>query len=96
MKYYSDITKKLYENIEDLKQAEAEITNKANVRKQDAEKVEKAYNAYIDARKEYEKTLTEFCNKHGAYHKTYTNKDAANVKNEFENLRNLVSMILCE
>lgn len=96
MKYYSEVTKKLYENIEDLKQAEAEITTKANVRKQDAEKVEKAYNAYIDARKEYEKTLTEFCNKHGAYHKTYTNKDASNVKNEFENLRNLVSMILCE
>lgn len=96
MKYYSDVTKKLYESVEDLKKAEAEITDKAAARKKDADKVEKAYNAYIEARKEYEKVLTEFCNKHGAYHKTYTSKDAGDVKTEFESLRNLVSMLIGE
>ena len=96
MKYYSDVTKKLYESVDELKKAEAEITDKAAARKKDAEKVEKAYNAYIEARKEYEKVLTEFCNKHGAYHKTYTSKDAGDVKTEFESLRNLVSMLIGE
>ena len=96
MKYYSDVTKKLYESVDELKKAEAEITDKAAARKKDADKVEKAYNAYIEARKEYEKVLTEFCNKHGAYHKTYTSKDAGNVETEFESLKNLVSMLLGE
>ena len=96
MKYYSDVTKKLYESVDELKKAEAEITDKAAARKKDADKVEKAYNAYIEARKEYEKVLTEFCNKHGAYHKTYTNKDAGDVKTEFESLKNLVSMLIGE
>lgn len=96
MKYYSDVTKKLYESVDELKKAEAEITDKAAARKKDADKVEKAYNAYIEARKEYEKVLTEFCNKHGAYHKTYTSKDARDAKTEFESLANLVSMFLGE
>ena len=94
MKYYSDVTKRLYDSVTDLKNAEAEITDKAAARKKDAEKVEKAYNAYIEARKEYEKTLADFCNKHGAYHKTYTSKDAGDVKTEFESLKNLVSMLI--
>ena len=93
MKYYSDVTKKLYESVEDLKKAEAELTDKATARKRDADKVEKAYNAYIEARKEYEKVLMDFCNKHGAYHKTYTTKEA---ENEFESLKNLVSMLIGE
>ena len=96
MKYYSDVTKKLYENVDDLKKAEAEIMDKSAARKKDADKVEKAYNTYIEARKEYEKVLTEFCNKHGAYHKTYTSKDAGDVKTEFESLKNLVSMLIGE
>ena len=94
MKYYSEITKKVYDTVNELKQAEDAVNEKANARKLDAEKVEKAYNAYLDARKEYEKTLTDFCNKHGAYHKTYTSKDAGDVKTEFESLRNLVSMLI--
>lgn len=96
MKYYSDVTKKLYESVDELKKAESEIVDKAAARKRDADKVEKAYNAYIEARKEYEKVLTEFCNKHGAYHKTYTSKDAGDVKTEFESLKNLVSMLIGE
>ena len=94
MRYYSDVTKKLYESVDDLKKAEAEITDKATARKKDAEKVESVYKAYIEARKEYEKTLADFCNKHGAYHKTYTSKDTGDVKTEFENLKNLVSMLI--
>jgi len=40
--------------------------------------------------------LMDFCNKHGAYHKTYTSKDAGDVKTEFESLKNLVSMLIGE
>lgn len=96
MKYYSDVTKKLYESVDELKKAEAELTDRAAARKKDADKVEKAYDAYIEARKEYEKVLADFCNKYGAYHKTYTSKDARDVKTEFESLKNLVSMLIGE
>lgn len=92
MKYYSDVTKKLYESVDELKKAEAEITDKAAARKKDADKVEKAYNAYIEAQKEYERILADFCSKHGTYHRIYTSKEA---EDDF-NLRNLVSMLLGE
>ena len=43
MKYYSEVTKKIYDSVNELKEAEAKITEKANARKLDAEKVEKAF-----------------------------------------------------
>ena len=93
MKYYSEVTNKVYDTVNELKEAEAEITNKANARKADAEKVEAARKKWVDARLEYDRALSEFCKKYGAYHKTYTSKDARDVKTEFESLKNLVSMV---
>lgn len=90
MKYYSDVTKKLYESVDELKKAEAEITDKATARKKDADKVEKAYDAYIEARKEYEKVLMDFCNKYGAYHKTFSTK---NIPKELSSLSDLVNTL---
>lgn len=70
MKYYSDVTKKMYETISDLEVAEKEVSEKTNARKEDAAKVEAAFNEMVEARKNYEKVLREFCEKHGAYHRT--------------------------
>ena len=75
MKYYSEVTKKLYDSEADLKKAEDVINNKAAARKRDAEAVENAYKAYLDAKKKYEDVLAEFCKKYGAYHKTVSNAD---------------------
>ena len=103
MKYYSDITKKLYDNVEDLKKAELEIANKAENRKKDAEKVEQAFEAYKKASKVYEDALLEFCNKYGSYHKTITipaknNSDKSpkihDNENYFETLSNLIDKFI--
>lgn len=74
MKYYSEVTKKIYDSVNELKEAEAKATEKANARKLDAEKVEKAFNDYRDAKAAYEKTLKDFCDKYGSYHRTITSE----------------------
>ena len=72
MKYYSELTKKFYDTEDDCKAAENTELKKNSERKVDAEAVEKAYEAYKTAGDEYHKVLTDFCKKHGPYHKTYT------------------------
>ena len=86
MKYFSEVTNKVYDTVNALKEAEAEVTNKANARKADAEKVEAAYKACVDARVAYEEALSNFCKKHGAYHKTFNADDSAREWNSLSKL----------
>lgn len=90
MKYFSEITNKVYNTVNELKEAEVEVTNKVNARKADAEKVEAAYKACVEARVAYEKALSDFCKKHGAYHKTFKAEDTAN---EWSSLSKLVDAL---
>ena len=60
MKFYSEVTKKLYESEEELKSAEKEVADAeakkaevAKAKKADALKVEEAFKANNDARREY-------------------------------------------
>ena len=60
MKFYSEVTKKLYETEEDLKNAEIEVAAEkakkeeaALAKKADATKVEEAFKANNDAKREY-------------------------------------------
>ena len=60
MKFYSDVTKKLYESEEELKnaeiavaEAEAKKNEAAALKKADALKVEEAFKAVNDAKREY-------------------------------------------
>lgn len=85
MKYYSEITKKPYDTVDDLKKAEAEIL--ASKEKEDAKKAarakeakeveeamdvaKKAQEAAYVARKAANDKLNEFCKKYGSYHATY-------------------------
>ena len=55
MKYYSDVTKKMYETISDLEAAEKEASEKTNARKEDAAKVEAAFNEMVAARRSMKK-----------------------------------------
>lgn len=72
MKYYSEVTKKMYDSVKELEKAESELNEKVNMRKNDALLVEKAYDELMNARKKFDKQLNEFCSKHGPYHKTIT------------------------
>lgn len=85
MKYYSEITKKPYDTVDDLKKAEAEVAAskeaenaKKAARSKEAKEVEEAmnnaknaYEAAYAARKEANNKLNEFCKKYGSYHATY-------------------------
>ena len=94
MKYYSEVTKKIYDSVNELKTAEDEIQNKANARKKDAEVVEKAFNNYHTARVEYEKALKDFCDKYGSYHRTIKVDDSdIESANDFSSLRDLVNLL---
>lgn len=72
MKYYSEVTKKMYDSIKELEKAESDMNEKVNMRKNDALLVEKAYDEMVNARKNFDKQLNEFYSKHGPYHKTIT------------------------
>lgn len=85
MKYYSELTKKPYDTVEDLKKAEAEVLSSKE--KEDAKKAERAKEAKeveeamdkarkarevaCEARKRANDKLNEFCKKYGSYHATY-------------------------
>ena len=90
MKYYSEVTNKVYDTVNELKEAEAEVADRVNARKADAEKVEIAYKACVDARVAYEKALSDFCKKHGAYHKTFKADDT---EKEWDSLSKMVNAL---
>ena len=86
MKYYSELTKNLYESEKELIDAENKIKierikkeadekAKKEARAADAKKVDEAFKNLNEARKAYNEALAAFCKKHGAYHTTLTEKD---------------------
>lgn len=90
MKYYSEITKKMYDSVRELEKAEKEANDRDDARKEDAMKVERAEKALIEARENYSKVLNEFCVKHGPYHKTVDREEAART---WSNLSNLIDLL---
>ena len=87
MKYYSEVTKKMYDIVKDLEKAEREIKDKNDECKTAAAAVEKAYDEFVDvckkasdevaaARKRYSKVLNDFCSKYGAYHQSIKSTDS--------------------
>ena len=86
MKYYSEVTKQLYDNEETCKKAEVAVQEKEKLeklkkeqeaanRKVAAEKVEAARKAYVEAQKNYKNVLSDFCKQYGAYHTSLSSKD---------------------
>ncbi len=80
VKFYSDVTKKYYDDQAAAEKAEQDIIkardDKLARRKESAKKVEDCRKAYIDARKAYYEELTKFCKEFGAYHATVSKEEA--------------------
>ena len=72
VRIYSDVTKKFYEDeaaaLKAEKELEAKRTEAAEVRKQMAQDVEEKRKAFQKARKEYDESLSKFCEKYVTYH----------------------------
>lgn len=67
MKYYSEITKKMYDSYTDLTKAEAEAT-KAETEKAAAKaSLDLKFEAVLDASEEYLEALDEYNKKYGVY-----------------------------
>lgn len=85
MKYYSELTKKPYDTVEDLERAERAIKEasiaeekKRSERAEAAKEVEiafdearKAISASNKAKKNAQEKLNEFCKKYGPFHTSY-------------------------
>lgn len=95
MRFYSDITKKIYDTEKELTDAEvevqtAELAKKAAEEKKNAERkaraaaVDAAYKALVDARKSYNKLLTDFCKDYGSYHCSISDKEAQELLSEMD------------
>lgn len=91
MKYYSEVTKKIYNSVKELEKVEKEIEEKDNARKTDAARVEEAAKKLAAARKEYSEALSSFCSKHGPYHTTIKSDDSD--ESAFANLRTLINLL---
>lgn len=90
MKFYSDITKKLYENEKELLKDEQKLTKereekelaekkKSEERAVRAKEIEDAYNIAKDAYQKYNDLMRQFCKDYGSYHTTKTLDNARNL-----------------
>ena len=75
MKYYSDLTKKLYETEKQLKDAEIALTKSKADRAQRAKEVTEALKAANEASKKANKLLSDFVKDYGSFKTTLTDKD---------------------
>lgn len=92
MRYFSDITKKPYNTVEELNAAEKEWNDKhaaeiaeKNKAKEDAEKIKNKYNELVKIQKEYKDLVNKFAKDHKGYHLTITSSDYFDL---FDNLFN--------
>ena len=87
MLYFSEITNKKYQTMEECQKAEKEAINaqekvklaeekRTAERKEHACKVEEARKKMVSAQHEYQEALSSFVKKYGTYHLSLTGKDA--------------------
>lgn len=70
MKFYSELTKKLYDTQEDLREAEVALTKSKADRAERAKEVEKALKEANEANKKANKLLQEFVKDYGSFKTT--------------------------
>ena len=94
MKFYSDVTKKLYETQEDLIKAEKEIKDKESNRAKRAKEVETAISAAEAAQKKANKLLNDFLKDYGSFHATIKTPKEESYTDIDSILNNLMRKIL--
>lgn len=75
MKYYSDLTKKLYNTEKQLKDAEIAVTKSKANRAERAKEVTEALKAANEATTKANKLLADFVKEYGSFKTTLTDKD---------------------
>jgi len=100
MKYYSDLTNKIYETEEALKEAEKIHTDKLEEkkkldeeRKAAYEKVKEAYRLAETQKKAADKLLEEFLEKYKGIHETIDKKQYMTSKQYLDNQKDLINFI---
>lgn len=71
MKYYSELTKSLYDSEEELKIAEEKINAEKEQKEKDLKELQEFWDAMNKAKEEYEKAEISFYNKKREYVKKY-------------------------
>jgi len=101
MKYYSDLTKKIYETEKDLLEAEKayndklELQNKKDLeRKKDFEKVKEAYKQVEAQKQAADELLRKFLEKYQGIHKTMDIRQFLNSQEYLDCQKDLVMMAL--
>ena len=100
MKYYSELTRKFYENEKDcieaeeklrkdLEAVEEEQRKASEIRRQRAAEVEQVRDEFLAARKKYNDTLAKFCEDYGAYHCSIKNASPSSINDYFDSILNL-------
>lgn len=70
LKFYSDLTKQVYETQEECEKAEKALAEKKNARETRAKEVEEAVAAAHEATTHAREVLSQFCKDYGSYHTT--------------------------
>ena len=93
MKYYSEVTKKVYDTEEALKEAEVkeeEKLAKVKLEKEErataAKEVEEAFKKANEAYKEARQKMDEFVKKYGSFHYSVTSSEVPATKSLFDYL----------
>lgn len=101
MKYYSDLTKKLYDSEEGLKEAEkayndkiVEQKKKDEERKADFNKVKEAYELAETQKKAADELMQEFLKKYKGVHETTDTARFIDVKQYMNDQKELISFVL--
>ena len=100
MKYYSELTNRIYDNEEDLKAAEtthnekiAEQKKKAEERKADYQKVKDAFALAEAQKKAAEELLIEFTKKYNGVHETRDTASVMSAKDYAEKQKELLNIV---
>ena len=75
MKYYSELTKQLYDTKEDLTKAEVEMTKSKSERAERAKEVTEALKVATEATKKANDLLKQFINDYGSFKTTFKEED---------------------
>lgn len=75
MKYFSEVTNKTYDTVEELEKAEIVVKNEKNERAEAAAKVNEKLKAARVAQKEANEAVKAFCEKYGTFKTTFKSDD---------------------